>query len=438
MAFLRQPPCQQLGRAKGYAMEDVVEYCAGLDVHRDTVVATVRYPEGNRRCSTTKTFGTDTAELIALGDWLVERKVTRVGLESTGVYWKPVFYLLEDRIPQVWLLNAQHLKNVPGRTSDVADSAWIAQLVEYGLVRPSFVPPPQIRRLRDFTRHRRVLSEERTRMVQRLEKVLQDAGIKLTSVASTVLSKSGRAMLEAMLAGQSDPAALAELAKGRMRSKIPQLIDALRGNFRIDHHGVLVAQILAQVDFLDRQLADIDEHIAALVTDLEPVIERVQTIPGVARKCAIGMIAEIGVDMTVFPTAAHLASWAGICPGNNASGGKARSGHTRRGPIALKTVLTEAAQAAGRTKNTYLGARYHAIRGRRGTFKAVGAIRHDILIAYWHIVSADANTADVSASYRELGPDWITRRHSREYQIAKLAKQIEKLGATVTVTLPAA
>jgi transposase len=438
MAFLRQPPCQQLGRAKGYAMEDVVEYCAGLDVHRDTVVATVRYPEGNRRSSTTKTFGTDTAELIALGDWLVERKVTRVGLESTGVYWKPVFYLLEDRIEQVWLLNAQHLKNVPGRKSDVADSAWIAQLVEYGLVRPSFVPPPQIRRLRDFTRHRRVLSEERTRMVQRLEKVLQDAGIKLTSVASTVLSKSGRAMLEAMLAGQSDPAALAELAKGRMRSKIPRLVDALRGNFRIDHHGVLVAQILAQVDFLDRQLADIDEHIAAFVIDLEPVIERVQTIPGVARKCAIGMIAEIGVDMTVFPTAAHLASWAGICPGNNASGGKARSGHTRRGPIALKTVLTEAAQAAGRTKNTYLGARYHAIRGRRGTFKAVGAIRHDILIAYWHIVSADVNTADVSASYRELGPDWITRRHSREYQIAKLAKQIEKLGATVTVTLPAA
>jgi transposase len=274
-------------------------------------------------------------------------------------------------------------------------------------------------------------------MVQRLEKVLQDAGIKLTSVASTVLSKSGRAMLEAMLAGQTDPVALAELAKGRMRSKIPQLVDALHGNFRLDHHGVLVAQILAQVDFLDRQLADIDEHITALVADLEPIIERVQTIPGVARKCAIGMIAEIGVDMTVFPTAAHLASWAGICPGNNASGGKARSGHTRRGPIAPKTVLTEAAQAAGRTKNTYLGARYHAIRGRRGTFKAVGAIRHDILIAYWHIVSTDTNAEDAQVGYRELGADWITSRHSREYQIAKLARQMEKLGATVTVTLPA-
>ena len=186
------------------------------------------------------------AELVALGDWLVSQSVTRVGLESTGVYWKPVFYQLEDRLEQVWLLNAQHLKNVPGRKTDVADSAWIAQLVEHGLVRPSFVPPPQIRQLRDFSRHRRVLCEERTRMVQRLEKVLQDAGIKLTSVASTVLSKSGRAMLEAMLAGQTDPVALAELAKGRMRSKIPQLVDALHGNFRLDHHGVLVAQILAR------------------------------------------------------------------------------------------------------------------------------------------------------------------------------------------------
>jgi transposase len=188
-------------------MEDVVEYRAGLDVHRATVVATVRYPEGDRKSSTTRTFGTDTAELVALGDWLVSLAVTRVGLESTGVYWKPVFYLLEERIPQVWLLNATHLKNVPGRKTDVADSAWTAQLVEHGLVRPSFVPPPRIRQLRDFTRYRRVLSEERTRMVQRLEKVLQDAGIKLTSVASTVLSKSGRAM-EAVLAGQSDPVVL--------------------------------------------------------------------------------------------------------------------------------------------------------------------------------------------------------------------------------------
>jgi len=298
-------------------------------------------------------------------------------------------------------------------------------------VRPSFVPSPPIRELRDFTRHRRALSEERTRMVQRLEKVLQDAGIKLTSVASTVLSKSARAMLEAMLAGESDPVVLAELAKGRMRSKIPALTDALRGSFRVCHHGVLVRQILAHVDFLDAQLAEIDEQITTRVATFEPIIERVQTIPGVARKCAIGMIAEIGVDMSVFATPAHLASWAGICPGNNASGGKARSGRTRHGPVALKTVLTEAAQAAARTKNTYLGARYHAIRGRRGTFKAVGAIRHDILIAYWHIVTADVG-------YQDLGVDWLARRHSREHQIAQLAKQIEKLGAAVEITMPAA
>jgi len=408
-------------------MDEVVEFCAGLDVHRDTVVATVRFPQGRQRGSETKTFGTDTAELVALGDWLISHQVTRVGLESTGVYWKPVFYLLEDRIAQLWLLNAQHLKNVPGRKTDVVDSAWIAQLVEHGLVRPSFVPSPPIRELRDFTRHRRVLSEERTRMVQRLEKVLQDAGIKLTSVASTVLSKSARPML----AGESDPVVLAELAKGRMRSKIPALTDALRGSFRVCHHGVLVRQILAHVDFLDAQLAEIDEQITTRVATFEPIIERVQTIPGVARKCAIGMIAEIGVDMSVFATPAHLASWAGICPGNNASGGKARSGRTRHGPVALKTVLTEAAQAAARTKNTYLGARYHAIRGRRGTFKAVGALRHDILIAYWHIVTADVG-------YQDLGVDWVARRHSREHQIARLAKQIEKLGAAVEITMPAA
>src|SRR4051794_4000654 len=224
-------------------MDVLVRRCAGLDVHRDTVVATVRVPGSgrHRRVQHTRTFATTTAGITALGDWLAEHRVTRAGMESTGVYWKPVYYLLEDQL-EVWLINAEHLKNVPGRKTDVADSAWIAQLVEHGLARPSFVPPPQIRQLRDFSRHRRVLSEERTRMVQRLEKVLQDAGIKLTSVASTVLSKSGRAMLAAMLAGQSDPVALAELAKGRVRSKIPQLVDALCGNFRLDHHGVLVAQ----------------------------------------------------------------------------------------------------------------------------------------------------------------------------------------------------
>lgn len=413
-------------------MDEVVEYCAGADVHRDTVVVTVRRPgPGRRRVSETRTFPTDTRGLIGCGDWLVAEQVTRIGMESTGIYWKPVFYLLEDRIPEVWVINAQHMKNVPGRKTDVADSVWIAQLVEHGLVRPSFVPPEPIRELRDFTRHRRVLVEERTRTIQRLEKVLQDAGIKLTSVASTVLTKSGRAILEAMLAGEEDPATLADLALGRLRPKIPALVDALTGDFRVAHHGVLVRQLLDQVDFLDAQTEQIDAEISHRVQQHEELIERLQTIPGVARKSAIGLIAEIGTDMTVFPTPAHLASWAGICPGNNASGGKARSGRTRHGPVALKTVLTEAAQAAARTKGTYLAAHYHRIRSRRGTFKAIGATRHDILIAYWYIVAEHT-------TYRELGADWMIRRRSPEHQIGRLVRQLENLGAHVEVTMPAA
>jgi transposase len=413
-------------------MDEIVEYCAGLDVHRDTVVATVRRPAADgKRQAQTRTFLTDTRGLLMLGDWLVAEQVTRTGMESTGVYWKPVFYLLEDRIPEVWLLNAAHMKNVPGRKRDVADSAWIAQLVEHGLVRPSFVPPPPIRELRDFTRYRRTLIEERTRAIQRLEKVLQDAGIKLTSVTSTILTKSGWAILDAMLGGEAAPAVLADLALGRLRPKIPQLCDALTGTFRVSHHGVLVRQMLAHIDFLDQQITDIDQEITTRVSDYEPVLERVQTIPGVARKSAVSLVAEIGVDMSVFPTAAHLASWAGICPGNNASGGKARSGRTRHGPVALRTVLTETAQAAARTKDTYLAAHYHAIRGRRGTFKAIGATRHDILIAYWHIVAEDVD-------YVDLGADWLIRRKRPEHQLARLVRQIQKLGADVEVTMPAA
>ena len=413
-------------------MNEVVEFCAGADVHRDTVVVTVRRPgRGRSRVSQTRTFPTTTAGLIGCGDWLVSEHVTRIGMESTGVYWKPVFYLLEDRLAEVWVLNAQHLKNVPGRKTDVADSAWIAQLVEHGLVRPSFVPPAPVRELRDFTRHRRVLVEERTRSVQRLEMVLQDAGIKLTSVASSLLTKSGRAILEAMLAGEQDPAVLADLALGRLRPKIPQLLDALTGGFRVAHHGVLVRQLLDQVDFLDAQIEHIDARIDNRVREHEELLERVQTIPGVARTTAIGLVAEIGTDMSVFPTPGHLASWAGICPGNNASGGKARSGRTRHGPVALKTVLTEAAQAAARTKGTYLAAHHHRVRSRRGTFKAIGATRHDILIAYWHIVNDNVE-------YVDLGPDWFVRRQGMQQQITRLARQIERLGGTVQVTMPAA
>jgi transposase len=410
-------------------MEELVERCAGLDVHRDTVVATVRTPRssGTGRVARTRTFATTTAGLTALGQWLAEERVDLVGMESTGVYWKPVFFLLEEHVPQVWLLNAEHLRNVPGRKTDVADSAWIAQLVEHGLVAPSFVPPAPIRELRDLTRHRRVLVEERTRTIQRLDKTLQDAGIKLTSVASSLLSKSGRAILEALLAGITDPTVLAELARGRLRSKIPALREALAGEFRVAHHGILVAQMLAHVDFLDDSITGLDARIEQTVQQFEVVLQRLQTIPGVARKTAVSLLAEIGADMSVFPTAAHLASWAGICPGNNASGGKRKSGRTRHGSVWLKTALTEAAQAAARTKGTYLAAHHHSIRGRRGSFKAIGATRHDLLIAYWHIVH-DA------VDYRELGADWAMRRHSREHQTRRLVRQLEALGKQVQLT----
>jgi transposase len=406
-------------------MEQLVDRVAGLDVHRDTVVATVRRPRpGGGRAAKTLTFATTVAELTALGDWLVAEGVELAGMESTGVYWKPVYFQLEERIPQIWLLNAEHLHNVPGRKTDVADSAWIAQLLEHGLVAPSFVPPAPIRRLRDLTRHRRVLIEERTRVIQRLEKALQDAGIKLTSVASTLLCKSGRAILDALLAGISDPVELAELARGRLRAKIPALQEALRGCFRVEHHGILVAQMLAHVDFLDESIAELDARIETAVADYQPVLQRVMTIPGVGRKTAIGLLAEIGADMSVFATPAHLASWAGICPGNNASGGKSRPARTRHGSVWLKTALTE---AAARTKGTYLAAHHAAIRGRRGTFKAIGATRHDLLIAYWHIVGDGVD-------YRELGADWAQRRHSREHQTRRLIRQLEALGHHVQLT----
>src|SRR6266540_2439189 len=313
----------------------LVERCAGLDVHRDSVVATVRVPgkrRGTRR-GETRTFATTIAGLERMADWLVgEHAVTLVGMEATGVYWKPVFAVLEPRV-ECWLLNAQHLHNVPGRKTDVADSVWIAQLVEHGLVRPSFVPPAPVRDLRDVTRLRTAITQERTRAIQRLEKVMQDAGIKLTSVASQAYSKSARAILSALLAGVSDPVELAALAKGRLRSKTDRL----------------------------------DEKVTAMVAPIAELVDLLCTIPGVAPNTAHVLLAECGWDMSVFPSAGHLASWAGICPGNNASGGKRFSGATRPGSKWLRKALTQAAQAAARGKGTYLAAHHAQIRGRRGS-----------------------------------------------------------------------
>src|SRR5215218_314568 len=363
-------------------MDVLVERCAGLDVHRDDVVATVRVPGAGRRRwdQQTRTFRATLAGLAALGEWLAEAGVSLVGMEATGVYWKTVFQALEERF-ECWLLNAQHLHHVPGRKTDVKDSEWICQLVAHGLVRPSFVPPPEIRRLRGLTRLRKAQVNERGRSIQRLEKVLQDAGIKLTSVASHTYSKSARAMLEALLAGVTDPDQLAELAKARMRRKIPQLREALASRFQIEHHGVMVAQLLAHIDTLDAAIQNLDERIELVLAPHAELVELLCTIPGVQAHAAQVLLAECGLDMSRFPTVAHFASWAGACPGHHESAGRRRSGQTRPGPRWLTDTLTECAKAAARAKGTYLAAHFAQLRGRRGQPKAIGALRHDICAA---------------------------------------------------------
>jgi transposase len=411
-------------------METFVERCAGLDVHKDTVVATVRVPgRGGRRHQETETFPTHAAGLAELGSWLSRFEVSLVGMESTGVYWKPVYALLEDDF-ECWLLNAQHLRNVPGRKTDVADSAWIAQLLEHGLVRPSFVPPKPIRELRDLTRHRKALIEDRSRVAQRLDKVLQDTGVKLTSVASTLLTKSARSMLSALAAGERDPEALAELARGRLRSKIAQLRDVLAGRFS-SHHGMIVTQLLAHLEFLDGTITELDERIEQTMAPFREVRDLVTTIPGVGQRTAEVLIAECGLDMGRFPSSAHLASWAGICPGHHESAGRKGSGHTRKGSRWLRKGLTEAAHAAARSRGTYLAAHHAQIRGRRGRKKAVGATRHDILVAYYHVV-ADR------VAFRELGADWFARRFSAAQRTRRLIRQLEALGHRVALQPAAA
>jgi len=408
-------------------MDVVVQRCAGLDVHRDDVVATVRVPGTGRRRwdQQTRTFPATLAGLSALANWLAEFEVALVGMEATGVYWKTVFQALEHRF-ECWLLNAHHLRNVPGRKTDVKDSEWICQLVQHGLVRPSFVPPPEIRRLRDLTRLRKAQVNERGRSIQRLEKVLQDAGIKLTSVASHTYSQSARAMLEALLSGVTDPEQLAELAKSRMRSKIPQLREALASRFEIEHHGVMVTQLLAHIDTLDAAIANLDERLELVLAPHAELVELLCTIPGVQTHAAQVLIAECGLDMTQFPTVGHFASWAGACPGHHESAGRRRSGQTRPGPRWLTDTLTECAKAAARTKNTYFAAHFAQLRGRRGEPKAIGALRHDILVAYYHIVRD-------RVAFRELGPDWHRKRYSPEHRARRLQRQLEALGYTVTL-----
>jgi transposase len=416
----------------------VVERCAGLDVHKDSVVACVRTPDPAGGWQTQiRTFGTMTVELLALRDWLVACGVTLVGMESTGVFWKAPFWVLEDAI-ECWLLNAQHLRHLPGRKTDVADAEWICELVAHGLVRPSFVPPRPIRELRDLTRYRKTQIEERTREAQRLDKVLQDAGIKLSSVASDILGRSGRDMLTALVAGTRDPEVLAELARGRLRAKLPVLRQALEGSFR-SHHALLVGVILAKLEFLDELIGELSAEIDRVVAPFAAQVALLATIPGVDRRTAQAILGEIGTDMTRFPTPGHLASWAGMSPGQHESAGKRRSGRSRHGNSWLQRHLAVAAMAATRSKDSYLAAQYQRLVGRRGKARARKAVGHSILVAAHHMLSAHT-------AWQDLGADWFARRHHPQAQARRKLAELKALGCqvilqpdgTAVVTPPAA
>ena len=407
-------------------MQVVVERCAFLDVHRDTVMACARTPDGaGGRREEVVEFRTTTSQLLLLADWLSQRGVTLVGMEATGVYWKPVNWVLEEAIEAVWVINARHMRNVPGRKTDVADAQWGAQLLEHGLVRPSFIPPRPTREQRDLTRYRKSVIEERSRETQRLHKVLEDAGVKLSSVASSVLTKSGREMIDALIAGQRDPAVLAEMAKGRMRAKIPQLEDALAGRFN-DHHALLCRTMLARIDQADATIDELTARIEELLDPHEAAVRLLVGIPGVSNRTAQVILAEIGTDMSRFPTPQHLASWAGMCPGNNESAGKHRSGRTRHGSKWLRVALVEAAHAAARSKDTYLAAHYHRIRGRRGPGRAAVAVGHSILVIIWHLLST-------GETYTDLGGDYFDKRRTSTVHQKRLVAQLEALGHKVTL-----
>ncbi|MFJ9121312.1 IS110 family transposase [Streptomyces sp. NPDC102394] len=406
-------------------MEVLHERCAGIDISKADVKVTIRVPgPGKRRRTETRTFTTMTRDLLVMRDWLLAEGVTLVGMEATGIYWKPVFYLLEHDL-ECWLLNARHMKGVPGRKTDVKDAQWIAQLVEHGLVRPSFVPPEPIRQLRDLTRYRTEVVRERTRETQRLEKLLEDAGIKLSTVVSDILGVSGRAMLEALIAGQRDPQVLAEMAKGSMRRKTDTLIEALTGNFG-DHHAFLARTMLDRIDACTATETRLSTHIDTQLGPFRRRVELLTTVPGISTRAAEVILAEIGADIARFPSAGDLASWAGVCPGNHESAGKQPTGKTRHGDPWLKAALGQAAVSAARTKDTYLAARYRRLAARRGKKRALVALEHSILISVWHMFTNDVEYAD-------LGGDYFLHRVGRARQTRRLVSQLNQLGYQVVL-----
>jgi transposase len=404
-------------------MEVVYPRCAGLDVHKKTLVACAITPAPTGGWQKEiQSFDTMTADLLKLSDWLLARECTQVAMESTGDYWKPVFNILEANFAVV-LVNAQHVKAVPGRKTDVKDAQWLAELLQHGLLRPSFIPPPEQRELRELTRHRTNFIRERVNLVNRLQKVPEGANIKLTSVVTDIIGVSARAMLNAIARGQTDIAAMAELAKGRLRPKRDQLLKALQGSCK-PYHRFILAELLCQIDGLDETVSRFDAEIRRHCIQFETTMAFLDTIPGVGRQVAELIVAEVGTDMSQFPSAAHLAAWAGLAPGNHESAGKRLSGKTRKGNQTLRSGLMQAAHVAARS-HSYLGAQYSRIAARRGKKRATMAVAHSILVIAYHLIKRQE-------PYRELGAGYFDQVHP-EATTRRLVQRLERLGHKVSL-----
>jgi transposase len=397
--------------------------CAGLDVHKQVVVACVRKSQAGKVRQEVRTFRTETNALLEMADWLTDEGVTVVAMESTGVYWKPIWNLLEGVVELV-LVNAEHIKAVPGRKTDVKDSEWIAQLLQHGLLKPSFVPDKPIRQLRDLTRQRTQLTRQKVQVANRIQKTLEDANVKLASVASDVLGASGRDMLKAIVAGEQDPIVLADLARRRLREKIPHLREALSGQIE-DHHRFLLGMLMDQVEFLEAQMAKLSARIGEVMpAPFAEATGRLDTIPGVDQRAAQNIIVEIGADMGQFPSAAHLASWVGVCPGNNESAGKRKSGRTTKGNKWLRVVLVQCAWAASRALGTHLRQLYGRLVGRRGKKRALVAVAHRLLVIVYNVLKK-------GQVYEEPVQAMPDRQRDRERLKQRLLKRLEKMGVKV-------
>ncbi|GGJ05146.1 IS110 family transposase [Alicyclobacillus cellulosilyticus] len=400
-------------------MQVVYERCCGLDIHKRSVTACSLTPEGKA----IRTFGTMTEDLLELADWLQDQGCSHVAMESTGSFWKPIYNVLEATGAFTLLVvNAQHIKAVPGRKTDVRDAEWIADLLRHGLLQPSFVPSREQRELRELIRYRQEIVDERAREVNRLQKVLEGANIKLSSVATDITGKSGWSILKALSQGETDPQELAAMAKGRMKAKHDELKRALHGVMG-DHQRLMLREQLQHIEELDRRIERLTKEIGERMRPFEDALERLDTIPGVGRRIAEVIVAETGADMSQFPTAGHLASWAGMCPGNHESAGKRKSGRTRKGNVTLRRALVEAAQAAGRTRDTYLSAQFKRLAHRRGSKRAAVAVGHTILIIAYHLLKRQT-------TYQELGPLYFEEKQ-RETAVRNSVKRLERLGYQV-------